>query len=159
MSEDLNSSSVVQIDENKLDKECIRLPSSYLQYAHKAAEAKRDVMELKAELEVVEADLGRRIRDTPGKYGLEKITEAAVAGVILLQPSYQEKLKELHSAQHAQEMAQAVVNALEHKKRSLTLLVELHGMGWFSAPKVSDKGKEAVREMMKKGVYRRHNDD
>jgi hypothetical protein len=51
-------------------------------------------------------------------------------------------------------MAQAVVWALEHKKRSLTLLVELHGMGYFSAPKISPEGKAAVEDMTKRRVRR-----
>jgi len=48
---------------------------------------------------------------------------------------------------------------LEHKKRSLTLLVELHGLGYFSDVKVSEKGREAVNEMLRKKVHKKFRDD
>lgn len=160
MSDDNDGSrSVVQIDRNNLDKECVRLPSDYVKYAHIAADAKRDVDELKCHLDVIEADLRKQIRDTPGKFGIEKLTESSLSETVLLQSEYRKKLKELNRARHESEMAQAVVWGLEHKKRTLTLLVELHGMGYFSAPKVSERGREAVQEMTRKKVHRLRDDN
>lgn len=150
--------SVVQIDEHKLDKECVRLPSDYLKYAHMAADAKRDVDEIKNSLEVLEAELSADIRAEPGKYGLEKTTETAIGACILVQPQYQKRLARLVKAKHEAELAQAVVWALEHKKRTLTLLVELHGMGYFSSPKVTERGKEAVNKMTMTRLRRREDD-
>ena len=141
--------SVVQIDEHNLDKECINLPSQYLQYAHLSAEAKRDVGELKAELDVVEADLSKLVRADPAKYGIEKLTEAGLKEVVRTRKAYREAQDKLQEAQYHAELAQAVVWALEHKKRALTMLVELHGMGYFSNPKISASGKAAVEEMTK----------
>jgi hypothetical protein len=152
-----DSESVVQIDEHNLDRECIRLPGDYLKWAHAAAEAKRDADERKADLAVVHADLSAIIRNTPGKYGMEKLTEAGLAAAVLLQPEYQKRQRLLRKANYEFDIAQAVVWALEHKKRSLTLLVELHGMGYFSNPKVSERGREAVEQMTQRKV-RRHND-
>jgi hypothetical protein len=150
---------VVQIDPNNLDKECIRLPSQYLQYAHTSAELKRDVDELKAELEVTEADLSKEIRANPNEFGIEKVTESAISGVVITSKRYRKALQNLQEVRYHQELAQAVVWALEHKKRSLTLLVELHGMGYFSAPKVSPEGKEAVERMTQRKVRRRVDED
>jgi len=150
---------VVQIDELNLDKECIRLPSDYLKYASAAADAKRRVSSVENELSVIQADLASKIRANPQNYGLEKVTEAAIQASITCQSEYQEAYKKLIKVRHESDLAQAVVWALEHKKRSLTLLVELHGMGYFSAPKISKKGKEAVEEMTKKSVRRKFMDD
>ena len=149
----------VQIDEHHLDRECIRLPGDYLKWAHKSADAKRDVDEVKNELEVAEADLSRSIRENPGKFGLEKVTESASKGVIETNATYRAKVRDLNAAKHRAEMAQAVVWALEHKKRSLTLLVELHGMGYFSQPKISDKGRDAVDAMLKNRTRRLSRED
>lgn len=146
--------SIVQIDELNLDKECIRQPGLVLQWATQAAEKRKDIDEAKAELDVVEADLSRKIRQDCGAYGLEKVTETAVAGVILLQKSYRTAHQKLLDARYQHELAQAVVSALEHKKRSLTLLVELHGIGYCSSPRLSQKGQQAVQEMTKKKVRR-----
>lgn len=146
------SESAVEIDSLNLDKECIRLPSDYLKYANYAADIKARVDRLKAELDVIEADLGKQIRTNPADFDLEKITETAVNGVIITQESYQEQLRELQRARHQHDLAQAVVWAMEHKKRSLTLLVELHGLGYFSNPKLTERGKSAVEEMTKAKV-------
>src|SRR5512145_970419 len=95
--------SAVHIDELNLDKECIRLPTDYLKYAHIAADAKRDVDELKAKLEAVDADLAREIRESPGRYGIEKETEKAIAAAILLQERYQKALARVNPAKHQAE--------------------------------------------------------
>jgi tryptophan synthase alpha subunit len=145
---------VVQIDELNLDKECIKLPSDYLKYASLAAEARKDVDEAKAEVDVVDAALSKVIRAKPEKYGLEKVTEAGVNSAIVLDVKHQKALQTLHDAKYNLELIQAVVSALDHKKRSLTLLVELHGLSYFSEVKLSKDGKEAVDAMTKRKVRR-----
>src|SRR3990167_3369038 len=144
--------SVVLIDENNLDKECIRLPFDYLKFARLAADAKRDVDEAKASLDVTQAEIAKKIRLKPEDYGLDKVTEAAISTAILLQGEYVEAQDILIRSRHRYDLHQAVVWALEHKKRTLTLLVELHGMGYFSNVKMSKEGKEAVEEMTKTKV-------
>ena len=138
---------VVRINELELDKECVRLPGDYLKYAHLAVDQKRDVDEAKATLDMVQADIGKKVRDMPAKYGLEKVTEAGIQSAVLTSEDYQKALARLNRRKHQQERTQAVVWSLEHKKRSLTLLVELHGMGYFSNPKLSEKGKAAIQDM------------
>lgn len=152
-----HSESIVQINEHHLDRECIQLPSDYLKAANLAADRKRDVDEIKNRLEVVEADLSKEIRSKPEAYGIDKLTETAISQTILTQPRYQKVLARLQRAKHEADLAQALVWALEHKKRTLTLLVELHGMGYFSSPKVSEAGKEAVKAMTMRKL--RHRDD
>ena len=144
----------VQIDEFNLDKECIRLPSDYLKAANQAADARKDVDELKNEMEVVDADCSKKIRNDPSLYGLEKITEAAVRNVIVLSKKYQAVVSKLNEAKHRLELAQALVSAMEHKKRALTMLVELHGMSYFAEVRPSQRGKEA-QEKMTQGRVRR----
>jgi hypothetical protein len=154
MQQNERTAAVVTIDELALDKECIRLPSDYLKYAHRAADAKRGVDILKSGLDALQAELSNKIRKRPQRYGLEKITEASLNAAVVLQPEYQERSAALVEARHGQEIAQAVVWALECKKRSLTLLVELHGMGYFANPKISERGRDAVEQMIKKHVRR-----
>lgn len=149
-----NSASVVTIDPLALDKECIRLPSDYLKFAHMAANTKAEVDRLESKLKVVHAELSRDIRATPTDYGLDKVTETALAAAVITQPRYLKIQEILQRAQHKNSLAQAVVWALEHKKRSLTLLVELHGLSYSSNVKLSEKGKEAVEEMTKRQVRR-----
>ena len=151
------SRAVVQIDEHNLDKECVRLPTDYLKYSHVAVDAKRDLEDMKNRLEVIQADLSKEIRSHPENFGLEKVTETAVASTVLVQARYQKFVARLQTLKHEADLAQAVVWALEHKKRTLTLLVELYGMGYFSSPKISKQGREAVMEKTMQRL--RHRDD
>lgn len=158
MSEDAQEKPLIGIDEHNLDKECIRLPGTFLKYAYATAEARKDLDEAKAALELVEADMAKQIRATPGQFNLEKVTEGAIREVILTTKGYQKAVARLHTAKHNLDNLQAVTSALEMKKRSLTLLVDLHGMGYYSAPRVSKQGKESLEEMTKRKVRRRDED-
>lgn len=143
---------IVKIDQLALDKECVQLPSDYLKYALAAADLKQMVDERKSYLDTVEADMAKRVRDRPAKYGLEKVTEAAIREAVQTSQQYQKALTELNHAKHTLDRAQAVVWALEHKKRSLVLLVDLHGMGYFADPKLSKVGQKVVEQMTKESV-------
>lgn len=149
----------VQIDEHALDKECLMLPTQYLKAAYKAAECKRDVDEAKNALEVIEAELAREVRADPKAFGLEKATNDAVKEVILMSKKFVAAQDEFNEATHEAQLAQAVVWAMEMKKRSLTMLVDLHGMGYFAD--VKPKSREALEEMTRKQSRRsvRKSDD
>jgi len=152
--QEAQAKAAVQIDENALDKECVKLPSDYLRYAFQAAEAKRDVAEAESSLSVVKADLARAIRSAPGDYGIDKITEAAIVSALETQPEHRKALAVVQDRRYEYDLAQAVVWALEHKKRSLTNLIELHGMSYFSNPKVTPAGREAIEQMTQRKVRR-----
>lgn len=134
----------VQIDENKLDQECVRLPGDYLKAATHSADCKAAVDEAKNTLKVAEADMAKDIRERPGQYGLEKVTEAAVKELTIGSKPYQAAAKALRDAEYEAELAQALVWAFQHKKNMVEKLIDLHGMGYFAAPKVSENGKRAV---------------
>jgi len=145
MASKAEAQSLVAIDRDHLDRECIQLPTTYMQFAFKAGEAKRDVDEAKATLEALAADLGLRVRTNPKKFGIDKTTVDIINAIVLNDADYKEAQAELIKAKHRHEMTQAVVWALEHKKRSLTLLVDLHGMGYFSDVKATEAGRDAVK--------------
>lgn len=159
MAKNTDYESVVAIEEHALDQECIKLPTDLLRFSTQAAEARRDMDEAKASLDVVEADLSRAIRANPSKYGLEKDTKDAVAAAVALQPQYRTAQEELQQAKYELDLVSAVVSALEAKKRALTLLVDLHGMGYFANVKVSAKGKEAILAENAKKAARRYRGD
>lgn len=147
-----SAKSIVELNELELDKECVRLPSDYLKYAVLSADLKKKVDLRKGELELAEARLSKLIRDTPGKYGMDKVTEASISACILTQEEYQTAVRLLNAAKHEQEVCQAIVWALEHKKRSLSLLVDLHGMGYFANPEISERGREVLKKMTQDNV-------
>lgn len=148
--------SVVEINEHSLDKECLRLPRDYLAAAIESADAKRDVDRAKADLDLAEADFSIHFRSEAAKTG-EKITESQLKTVVACQPKFLRAQQQVIKAKHRADLAQAVVWAIEAKKRSLTLLVDLHGMGYFSSPRITENGKKAVEEMTKRRVRRADN--
>jgi hypothetical protein len=149
---------LVQIDDTNLGRECVRIVSQYRQAAYNAADAGKDVDEAKATLEVVEAEARLHVRNTPGQYGLDKVTEGAINEIVVCQPRVLKAQQRLIKAKHRQDILSAVVATLEVKKRSLTLLVELHGMSYFADVKVSREGKEAVNEQKMRKFARRNED-
>lgn len=151
--------SIVEIDELHLDRECVRLPTDYLKAANASADAKRDLAEFENALEVVESELSKEIRTDPQSFGLDKLTEAAIKALLPTMKGYRLALKDVQGARYKADLAQALVWAMEHKKRALTLLVELHGMGYFAQPKVSKEGREAVDKMMQRRVFRHHREE
>ena len=151
--------SIVQIDDTRLDKECIKLPTDYIRAAYNAAEAKRDIAEADAELDVVKADVGKRIRETPGRYGLDPqsfrggtITEAAIKEAMLKDKEVDAAAERVRDAQYKYDLASALVSAMEMKKRALTNLIELHAAGWYGQVRPSEAGKAAVGDMSRKAV-------
>lgn len=153
--------SFFEIDEFNLDKEWVKQPALYFTWARKLADARLEVDEAKAALDVIKAEASRAIRDDPGEYGFDKVTEAIVAVAINEHHDVIKGAKTLHDARHRQELYQAAVNALDHRKRALEKLVDLHGQNYFSQPRTTNPdaaerlesaSKESIR---KKGHQRR----
>ena len=126
-----------KIDPLRLDRECMRQPRLYHEIAVELANARREMDEASSELKVEESELAAAIRKDPAEFNCEKVTEGSVAATIILQKTYQTALTVVREARHKHDVLTAAVNAMEHKKRSLTLLVNLHGMDYFSDPKVT----------------------
>lgn len=137
---------VLTIDPLRLDREVIRQPQLYHQYATALADARLLLDMAASKLKVMEAELGAKIRKDPESYHVDKVTEASVAGCILMRPNYQAQQVVMQKARHKLDVLQAMVTALDHKKRSVTLMVDLHGMNYFADPKVT--ATPATRERM-----------
>lgn len=133
---------LVEIDSYSLDKECVKIPSDYLKISFASSQAKKGLDEAKAEMEQISAALSKEIRDKPESFGLVKVTEAALSAAVVEQPEYQEAQAKFRDLQHKVRQLDAAVWAIDTKKRSLQMLVELHGMGYFSEVNVKSKQPE-----------------
>lgn len=130
------------IDEHQLDKEWVNQPRMYYKYAKMAADARMASDQAKSQLEVVEADVARSIRNEPGSYGLSKITENAIKETIPLQRDYQEALAKVIETRHHMDVVNAAVAALDHRKKALEKLVELHNASYYATPRSPSGTKE-----------------
>jgi len=134
-------SSFLDIDPMRLDEEWLEQPKLYFVWAEKAATARQELDNAKTGIDIARAQADRRIRKDPEKYGLkESPTESSISAKVQLDAAVQEANTAYSDARLAADVAQAAVTALEHRKRALTMLVELHQSSYFSEPRAPSKG-------------------
>lgn len=124
-----------QIDLNRLEIEWCRQPRLVLDACLKLADLRQEQDRTKAEVDLQEAELSLDIRKNPSNYGLDKVTEATIASMVVALPSYQLAQRLHRKARHAVDVQQAYVNALDHKKKALESAVQLQLAGYFAAPR------------------------
>lgn len=109
------------IDENNLNDEFVRQAGNFAWYAVLAAEAESYRDKLKFELEVLEADLDKQVREELELRG-EKITEKVVSAEILKKQEYRDKKQDLLEAARQLGIMKAVKEGLVQKKDMLISL-------------------------------------
>ena len=145
---------ILDIDKTRLDEEWVNQPRQFAILAQKLADAKREIERCKAALELTEAELSRSIRKNPSKYDIGKITEGAIREVITIRT--QSEIHDLIEARHTADELQAVVNAMDHRKRALQDLVYLFGMDYHAEPKTPrDMDLSDVKRAKDKVVFGR----
>ena len=140
------------IDKNRLDDEWLDQPRRYFRYAAELADARRRLDEAKAEQDITKAEVEMTIRGNPEKFGLAKVTEAAVTATVLMQGTYQKAFSTTLKAKHDVDILSAATVALDHRKKSLENLVHLWAADYFSSPKCPDISREHFDEVGKQSV-------
>lgn len=149
---------ILKIDKLRLDEEWLDQPRLYGVWALKLSNAKAELEQAKAALEVTHAELDKEVRADPTEYEIGKATEGAIKSLIPTLKGYRKALNELNLAKHKVDVLQVVVNALEHRKRALEKLVDLQGREYWSEPIADEAGREALDEAHRKRNKRRHPD-
>lgn len=141
----------LDIDKARLDQEWREQPALYWKWAKKVADAQLVYDNAKSELAVEKAEADLAIRKSPNDYGIGKLTEAALSAAIDKSRVIQRCEEKIREARHALDIAKAAVDALEHRKRALSMLVELWIRDYYSDP-ISPPLTEAGAEWSKKQV-------
>jgi len=126
----------ISIDEEALDIEWLEQPRLMMQYSKHLAQARMELDELKQALEITKAEIDRKIRATPEKYKLEKITDKSIESITITSSEYKQAFQEYLDAKYEADMAMSAVRAFEQRKEALENLVRLHGQQYFAGPKV-----------------------
>jgi hypothetical protein len=134
------------IDVNALDREWVNQPALYHKYALRLADARRKLEQVKTASEISNAELDADIRARPEKYGIEKVTEAAIKSGIMCAPAYIAASKEVIDAKHAVDVLAAAVATVDHRKRALENLVDLRLADYFSEPRHKRGNGEKINE-------------
>lgn len=138
--------SVFEIDKLRLDEECCTQPKLYYEYAQLLADARNAWERAKAARDLTEADLDRQVRADPARFGVEKLTESVVRSTVLCQATYNDAHGKVLDAKHEVDQLSAIVDALEHRKKSLENLVYLHQSSYYAEPKLPREYAKTVQE-------------
>ena len=166
---DIEDSDFLDIDKNLLDDEWLGQPKLYFRWAVQLEDAKEDLDEAKRTLDVEKTEFERAkasidldIRKKPDEYKLPKVTDKSILAVMLLQSEYQDAQeeffvvqKEVDVAKHRVGILQAAVTSLDHRKKALEKLVDLHGQKYFASPRASEGSKEAIEKVEKRSARQR----
>jgi hypothetical protein len=143
----------LDIDKERLDDECLEQPRKVWYYGRLYARAVKKWDRAVGALKVIEADVDAEIREDPGAFGLDKITEPAVKRAILRSKKYQEAQEVVHSAHERVNMLDAANRSLDHRRTSLTMLNSQDERNYFSKPgeaKEHDRGRGIHRKPLRK---------
>ncbi len=124
----------LNIDLEHLEDEWVKQPGLVAKFGELAADARQEFDEAKRRLDVVKADVGKKIREDPDEYGLSKSTVDAVNAAIILQPEVEEAEQDVINARHEFNVYEAMMTALDNRKKALEGVVYLHGQSYFSIP-------------------------
>ena len=137
----------IAIDPEFLEEEWLRQPSLYFKYSDMKRQAAEDQSKAKDKLELWKAQTSLAIRSDPTSFNLVKSTNDAVNETILALLGADEKemakgdpkgpgfKKAYDEATYQLNVFGNVLSSLDHKKKALEMLVQLHVSNWFSGPK------------------------
>ncbi len=140
----------LEIDRDRLADELVGQPLQLYMWATKVADAQLELDTAKSALSVTYAELDKEIRDDPESFGIAKLTNEVVGQTIITQPQHRAAEAKVNRCKHAVGVLKAAVDGLEHRKRALTLLVEIESREYYADPRskrgeMTDEDKAALR--------------
>lgn len=109
----------ITINTADLDSAMIEHAGLELHYAMQTAHARRQYERIKAAIEILEAKLDAKFRESLAADGLKKPTEASIKAAITADPSYSSGASKLIDAQHIWKLCEATENAFRSRKDML----------------------------------------
>ena len=137
------------IDPGQLDVEAVQQAGLFFKYAEESVKAKAQVDRMKMALDVMEAKLQAEVRESPEKFGLVKVTEAAIAAAVKTSTRYTDAYDAFLKAREVSGLVDVAREAMEQKKRMIEVLVTLHGQQYFAGPSVPRNLVDAWQEHQK----------
>lgn len=145
---------VFDLDILRLDKHFLEQPKLVIDYGLKLADARDGMDRAKASLDIARAEAESEITANPEEFGLSKTTVNAISSAVNLHESVLAATERFNRRKHEVSVLQAMMEALEHRKRSLEALVQLHGQQYYATPQVDLAGRKALEEQTKASVRR-----
>jgi hypothetical protein len=137
---------VLEIHENKLEKDAATQPQLLFKWGKERALARKNAKVAKNNLKLVEADLGKQVRNSPSEFDVDKVTETSVKEAILTHKLYQKAHEDQIEAEYEADVLDEFVNALTDKSKEIGVMSQLHGQQYWSKPKLSEGDQQEQRE-------------
>lgn len=144
-----------ELDPLQLDKHFLEQPKLVIKYGIQLADVKDSADRAKAQLELTRAEAEAEITANPEPYGIVKVTVSAVNSAVARHEDVLSAQERFQSCRHKVDVLTALMNALEHRKRALEGLIQLHGQQYFAAPRASQENRESMEEQTKRAVRSR----
>jgi len=125
-----------KIDPSQLDVEAATQVDVFFSWAEEFAHARGELDRSKALLDLTENELALNIRKDPDEYGLAKVTEAAINATVRSHKGYKLCVSKYLECKEECALLDHAVQAMEHRKRMIEVLITLHGQQYFAGPSV-----------------------
>jgi len=146
---------IFELDLLTLDTLWLEQPQLVAQHGRELANAKDKLERSKAGLDVARAEVENMITADPEKFGLAKTTVSAINAAVEVHPDITSARDRLFKNKHKVDLLQALMTALDHRKRALEGLVSLHGQQYFASPRLDENGRKAVTDQTRRSVKER----
>lgn len=146
----------LEIDPLRLDQELIGQASQYYLWSTKTADAQMKYDGAKSALSLLASSLSLEVRKYPEFFKLSgKPTNDLVDAVVFTQPEYVAAQHAVDKARHDLGLYKSAVDALEHRKRALTLMVDLWTREYYIDSQRRDRtGVQQVAEETDEDPYK-----
>jgi len=154
----------LSFDKDNLDEEFLLFPMQIYRVGTEAVQAVAERDRAKQELEMIDAKLDARIRTSPEKYGIEKVSESAISKAIMVQADHIKAQETFSDYVTTASNLQTFHNSMRDKLTCMTYEFKAWESGYFSGRAASNReskgaGEAAVeksqRESLKGGRLQR----
>jgi hypothetical protein len=137
----------LSINKHRLDDEWLAQPQRMMDVIELAAHEQTRLDRQERELDVVQAEIDARVRANPSHFGLDRVTEAGIKNAVQRSERYAKVYDRWVRLRERVNVLNGAVRAFDQRKKALECLVQLHGQGYFSDPRLPDgRGKEVTRD-------------
>ena len=141
----------LKINIYELENECSTQPELFANAGLEYVKLRYAANEARAVKELKEAKIGADIRANPSKYGLAKITEAAILEALKQNDHIVKAVKKCIDAEKAAEEARAIRDAYSQRSSLLKAEVDLFISNYYSDATNSSTLKEAEKKLRGSG--------
>lgn len=120
------------IDRNALDVECQKQAAFYEEVAGEVPALKCAAKVAKGRFDFVRSDLEVKIRKNPAVYGLEKVTDKALASLVVVQEDYQAAQLDMFIAEEMRDRADVSAMSAGDKKSMIRDLIVLWEKDYYA---------------------------